>query len=143
LAHRPDDQEALHFLNTLIPEEEAPLEEPQPAVEEIRAKAEQQDLGEEAPAAQEELPEIATPTLAEIYLEQGQIEEAIETYETIVAQNPEDESSKDRLGELKAMIAGESSAEKKELDEVRQKKEKMIAILESWLANIREQFNTA
>jgi tetratricopeptide (TPR) repeat protein len=143
LAHRPDDQEALDFLNTLTPEQEAPVQELQPPMEEIPAAPEEQDIVEEAPAAEEEPPEIATPTLAQIYFEQGQIEEAINTYEMIIAQNPEDESSKRRLEELQAMIAEEKAAEEKGLDQVRQKKEKMIAILESWLANIRDQFSTA
>ena len=143
VAHRPDDQEALDFLSTLTPEEEAPVEELQPPNEEIPAEAEEQEIVEETPAAEEEPPEIATPTLAEIYFEQGQIEEAIDTYQIIVAQDPEDESSKERLEELRTMIGEEIAVEEKPLDEVRQKKEKMIAILESWLANIREQFNTA
>jgi tetratricopeptide (TPR) repeat protein len=143
LAHRPDDLEALDFLNTLRPEEEAPGEEPQPPIEDIPAEAEEQQMVEEAPAAEEEEMEIATPTLAEIYFEQGQIEEAIDTYETILAQDPEDESSGRRLEELKTMIAEEKALEEKQIDEIRQKKERMIAILESWLANIREQFNAA
>jgi tetratricopeptide (TPR) repeat protein len=143
LAHRPDDLEALDFLNTLRPEEEAPGEEPQPPSEDIPAEAEEQQMVEEAPAAEEEEMEIATPTLAEIYFEQGQIEEAIDTYETILAQDPEDESSRRRLEELKTMIAEEKALEEKQIDEIRQKKERMIAILESWLANIREQFNAA
>jgi cytochrome c-type biogenesis protein CcmH/NrfG len=107
-------------------------------VEETHAEPEEQGIVEEAPAQEEEPPEIATPTLAQIYFEQGQIEEAINTYEMIITQDPEDEFSKRRLEELQAMIA-----EEKGLHAVRQKKEKMIAILESWLANIRDQFNTA
>jgi tetratricopeptide (TPR) repeat protein len=138
LAHRPDDQEALDFLNTLTPEQETPVQELQSPMEEIPAEPEEQEIVQEVPAAEVEPPEIATPTLAQIYFEQGQIEEAINTYEMIIAQDPEDESSKRRLEELQTMIA-----EEKGLEQVRQKKEKMIAILESWLANIRDQFNTA
>ncbi len=101
LAHRPDDQEALDFLATLTPGEDAPAqEELQPPAEEIPAKAEEQEIVEDASASDEAPSEIATPTQAEIY-------------------------------------------EEKELDDVRQKKERMIAILESWLGNIREQFSTA
>jgi tetratricopeptide (TPR) repeat protein len=143
LAHRPDDQEALDFLNKLTPEKEAPAEEFPPSIEDIPAEAEGQQRVGEAPAAEEDQAEIATPTLAEIYFEQGQIEEAIDTYETILGQDPEDESSRRRLEELRSMIAEQGALEEKQLDEVRQKKEKMIAILESWLANIREQFKTA
>ena len=143
LAHRPDDQVALDFLNTLSPKQEAPVEEPQPHIEEITAQSEAQEVVQEAPALEEEQPEIATPTLAEIYFEQGQIEEAIDTYEIIVAQHPEDEPSRSRLEELKSMIAEQSAIEEKQRDQVRERKEKLIAILELWLANIREQFKTA
>jgi tetratricopeptide (TPR) repeat protein len=138
LAHRPDDQDALDFLKTLTPEQETPVQDLQPPVEEIPAEPEEQEIVQGVPAAEVEPPEIATPTLAQIYFEQGQIEEAINTYEMIIAQDPEDESSKRRLEELQTMIA-----EEKTLKQVRQKKEKMIAILESWLANIRDQFTTA
>jgi tetratricopeptide (TPR) repeat protein len=144
LAHRPDDRMALDFLNTLAPKEEALVEEePYPHIEETTAKSEEQEVLQEAPALEEEQPEIATPTLAEIYVEQGQIEEAIDTYEIIVAQRPEDEISRGRLEELKGMIAEQSAIEEEKRDEVREKKEKMIAILELWLTNIREQFKTA
>jgi tetratricopeptide (TPR) repeat protein len=142
LAHRPDDRMALDFLNALQPKEEAPVQEPYPHIEAPSTKSEEQEVLE-APALHEEPPEIATPTLAEIYFEQGQIEEAIDTYEIIVAQDPEDESSRGRLQELKGMIAEQSATEEEGRDEVKEKKEKMIAILESWLANIREQFKTA
>ena len=141
MAHRPDDREALDFLHTLAPEE-APVEERQPPIEQIPAKAEDQEIGEEAPPAEQESPDIPTPTLAEIYFEQGQIQEAIDAYQMIVAQHPEDESSKERLEELRTMITEQRAVAEKHRDEVRQK-EKMIAILESWLANIREQFNAA
>lgn len=143
LAHRPDDRMALDFLNTLEPKEEAPVEEPYPPIEETTARSEEQEVLQEIPALEEEQPEIATPTLAEIYFEQGQIEEAIDAYEIIVAQNPEDEFSRSRLEELKSMIAEQTAIEEEQRDEVREKKEKMIAILESWLANIREQCKTA
>ncbi len=61
----------------------------------------------------------------------------------IIAQNPKDESSRRRLEELRNLIAEEKAAEEKALDPIKQSKEKMIAVLESWLANIREQFNAA
>ncbi len=142
LAHRPDDQEAQNLLNALRPEEEAPLEKPQLPAEDIDTAFEE-EMAQEAPAPEEEGFEIATPTLAEIYFEQGQIEEAIRTYEIVVAQNPEDEPSKERLKELRAMIVEERAVEDKAVDRVTRKKEKMIAILESWLANIQGQSNPA
>jgi tetratricopeptide (TPR) repeat protein len=143
LAHQPDDQEALHFLNTLKPAEEIPVGEPQPAVEEISTPLEE-DIGEEPSApAEEEPPEIATSTLAELYLEQGQIQEAIDTYEVVVAQNPEDDRSRERLEELKATVLEDAEIEENDFGKLREQKKKMITILESWLANIRDQFNPA
>ena len=143
LAHRPNDRMALDFLNALQPKEEAPVEAPYPHIEAPSTKSEEQEVLQGAPALDEGPPEIATPTLAEIYFEQGQIDEAIDTYEIIVAQNPEDESSRGRLEELKGMISAQSATEEEGRNEIREKKEKMIAILESWLTSIREQFKTA
>lgn len=124
LAHRPDDQEARNLLNTLLPAEEAPETTPEPDVEEISGPAE----------------EIATPTLAELYVDQNLIEEATATYEKVVAQHPEDERSKQRLEELKAMSIEDTvmASEDKGVESIRQKKEKMITVLEGWLANIKE-----
>jgi tetratricopeptide (TPR) repeat protein len=142
LAHRPDDRTAMDLLNSLVPQEEAPTEDPQPHIEETTLKSEEQEVVQEAPDLEEEQAQIASPTLAEIYFEQGQIEQAIDTYEIILAQNPEEESSRSRLEELKNRIAEQRVIEERKA-QVRERKEKMIAILESWLANIREHFKTA
>jgi tetratricopeptide (TPR) repeat protein len=124
LAHRPDDQEARNLLNTLLPAEEVPETTPEPDVEEISGPAE----------------EIATPTLAELYVDQNLIQEATATYEKVVAQHPEDERSRQRLEELKAMSIEDTvmASEDKGVESIRQKKEKMITVLEGWLANIKE-----
>jgi tetratricopeptide (TPR) repeat protein len=124
LAHRPDDQEARNLLDTLMPVEEVPVAKPEPDVEEISGPVE----------------EIATPTLAELYVDQNLIQEAIATYEKVVAQHPEDEHSRQRLEELKAMSIEDKALEleDKGVETIRQKKEKMITILEGWLANIKE-----
>lgn len=45
---------------------------------------------------------MASPTIAELYLSQGLIDEAVKTYRHVVALNPEDESSRQRLEELEA-----------------------------------------
>ena len=142
LAHRPDDQEAQNLLHTLWPEEEVLLEKPQLPGEEIPTSFEEETV-QEAPVPEEEGFEIATPTLAEIYFEQGQIEEAIRTYEIVVAQNPEDEPSKERLEALRALTVEEQVPDDKRVDQVTQKKEKMISILKSWLANIQRQSHPA
>jgi len=124
LAHRSDDQEARNLLDTLMPVEEVPVAKPEPDVEEISDPVE----------------EIATPTLAELYVDQNLIQEATATYEKVVAQHPEDESSRQRLEELKAMSIEDKAleSEDKGVEAIRQKKKKMITILEGWLANIKD-----
>jgi len=124
LAHRSDDQEARNLLDTLMPVEEVHVTKPEPDVEEISGPVE----------------EIATPTLAELYVEQNLIQEATATYEKVVAQHPEDESSRQRLEELKAMSIEDKAleSEDKGVEAIRQKKKKMITILEGWLANIKD-----
>ena len=141
LAHRPDDEEALRLLETLQPPEEPPTQ-PTPAKEEEAVSLEEIEEEVAPPLEEEGLPDIATPTLAELYFDQGRLKEAIETYEKIIAQDPDDTQSGQRLDELIALSAQEKSAEVKEQDRVRQNKEKMIVILETWLANIREQSKT-
>ena len=86
------------------------------------------------------LSEIATPTLAEVYVNQGQIQEAIMVYEKVVAQNPEDQTSIKRIQELNTLRAVEPppAVETPEVPRAKQKKQKTLAILESWLANIRK-----
>ena len=144
LAHRPDDQEAIHFLDALKPGEEAPIAETQPRVEEEVSGPTEEFMAQGPTTAEGEgLPVIATPTLGEIYFNQGQIQEAINTYERVVAQNPADEHARNRLQELKRMGLEEKEVGDKEVDMVRQKKEKMIAILESWLVRLQERFRTS
>jgi len=86
------------------------------------------------------LSEIATPTLAEVYVNQGQIQEAITIYEKVVAQNPEDQTSIRRVQELNALRAVERppAVETQEVPRAKQKKQKTLALLECWLANIRK-----
>lgn len=123
LIHCPDDEEALEQLAELEPGKEG-LEDTA------------------IPEDDETLSEIATPTLAEIYLEQGQITEAINTYEKIVARNPHDEQSAIRLEELKSGTETGETPGNKALDKGRQSKEKMITILDDWRQNIRKQKET-
>jgi tetratricopeptide (TPR) repeat protein len=85
----------------------------------------------------EALSEIATPTLAEVYVNQGQFQEAISIYEKVIAQNPQDEASLLRVQALRAMLESEPPQVEK-VPRARQRKQKTIAILESWLANIRK-----
>ena len=130
LSHEPDDEHALNLLEQLEVGEEESDEVPSVVVEGVLPAPVEESI--------EGLPEIATPTLAEVYFSQGQVQEAVITYEKVVAQNPEDERSRKRLDELKFSMAPESSSEDKDVDKVRQKKKKMITILEAWRTNIQK-----
>jgi tetratricopeptide (TPR) repeat protein len=155
LALRPQDERAQDLLREMGTPEAAPAEEPQ-AQEEIVEPAVVEALeppvlkGIEPLALEVEKPvfrfeedvlsEIATPTLAEVYVHQGQIQEAISIYEKVVAQNPEDQGSIKRIQELSALRAVEPppAEEVHQAPRPKQKIQKTLAILESWLANIRK-----
>jgi tetratricopeptide (TPR) repeat protein len=147
LAHRPDDAEARQLLEGLKPlpepepvEIEPPVEPPSPVGEEAAPQTYEEDREEPGdiapPSEQGSLPEIATPTLAELYYTQGQVDEAIRTYEKVVAENPGDERAEARLEELRAAPPPKGTVQR---NKEREKKEKMIALLEKWLANIQEE----
>ena len=149
LAHRPQDETALELLREIGTEAPQVQEETvEPAVVEALEppalkRIEPLALEAEKPEFRFEedvLSEIATPTLAEVYVNQGQIQEAITIYEKVVAQNPEDQTSIKRIQELNTLRAVEPppAVETPEVPRANQKKQKTLAILESWLANIRK-----
>ncbi len=134
LAHNPDDQEALDLLEAIKPAEE---EKGITAFEEEAIAKAQVPFEEAARIATEDTSlDMATPTLAEIYYNQGQVYEAISTYEKVLSNDPGDKASIKRLAELKASIAEETEPQPSDEDIAKAKKEKMIAILEGWLGNI-------
>lgn len=112
LAHQPDDADAGETLVRLRPPapetgaETAAPEETRAGEEERR---ETPAFEEEAPAG-EPIPEIATPTLAELYYSQGQIDAAVETYERILTRSPDDPRANARLRELLALRAAPAEA---------------------------------
>jgi len=123
--HQSEDMEAAGLLAELKEGEAKPGAEPEEAEEEI--------------IEPDRLAHLATPTLAEIYFKQGQIQEAITTYEKVVARNPSDERSLLRLNELR--MADQGPAETEEAFEGAPPKEinqRMISVLEGWLTRIRE-----
>jgi tetratricopeptide (TPR) repeat protein len=137
LAHRPDDEEALSLMGDLGRAQEAPPLPPPAPLEEGKAI---RDFGEDTMVVPDlsSLPEIATPTLAEVYFGQGQIQEAVDTYETFLSRNPRADQYRERLEELRAMLSHPSAAEKdSEADGARMKKERLIAALESWRMSLR------
>ncbi len=145
LAHRPDDREAIDLLESLAPPldvseipsitEEA--SEPIGVVVEMVPEPIHEMEEEKAAIEKEDFPEIATPTLAEVYVNQGQILEALHIYEKIIEDHPEDDASRQRILELKAMMAPPPAPEIKD-DQEKRKKEKMIATLNAWLEEIRK-----
>jgi tetratricopeptide (TPR) repeat protein len=175
LALRPQDEKALALLKEMEIPEAAPAPEAVPAPEETAepapVKAEEtrafepveplsvEEEKSELKFDEEVLSEIATPTLAEVYVHQGQIREALSIYEKVIAQNPADQASMTRMEDLRTLLEAESHLEELELPALevesplpeaelpqpaeaalgaKQKKQKAIAILESWLANIRK-----
>jgi tetratricopeptide (TPR) repeat protein len=95
---------------------------------------------EEAPHAGQRTaaPELASATLAEIYYSQGRIGDAIQTYEEVLRQNPFNRAASERLTELKGMNGVRAKEAPPSGNVIRARKEKMIGVLENWLAKIRE-----
>ncbi|MBC8462094.1 MAG: hypothetical protein H8D67_29355 [Deltaproteobacteria bacterium] len=114
LVHKPDDQDALDLLGRI------------------------KQVKEGAKPKGDVFTEIATPTLAELYYSQGQIQEAISTYEKIISKNPEDKASMHRLAELHTLTSEQTRKQIRDNDKVKEKKKKMIAILQEWLNRIQE-----
>ena len=140
LAHFPDDSEALELVHRWQPIEEAPIIEDklEEAVEVVGEESGPLP-GPEAPS----LGELATPTLAEIYFNQGQIEDAIQIYKSVLARHPDDYEAQRRLQELNAMIEARkqpllSTEESRRGDDIEAHKEKIITVLTSWLGQIQE-----
>ena len=138
LIHQPDDQDALKLLNSLQSPMDAfeteimsaPVIPPEPDME---ISQESSDISEKEP-----IPETDKVILAEKYVDQGRLLDAISIYENIIEQNPDDDSSKERLEELMAMMSADKEPEPLKVDEEKAKKEKLISTLESWLSAIQE-----
>jgi tetratricopeptide (TPR) repeat protein len=122
LAHRPEDQEALDLLARIPSGGET--------VEPERPEASEQ-AGDSAVA------ESVLPILAERHYSQGRIKEAIETYERVVSQSPDETGFQGRIDVLKA-LAAQTDAEERSRQAVRGRQQKMIGVLEGWLAKIQE-----
>jgi tetratricopeptide (TPR) repeat protein len=121
LAYHPRDEDARRLYDELQP----------PAEEAVTT------FGE---SVEEVTPEIATPTLAEIYYKQGEIQKAIDTYRTLIELNPEDTHLRERLEALET-YPEETPDEQGTQDAHVAGVQRTIAILESWRTNIREHIN--
>jgi tetratricopeptide (TPR) repeat protein len=132
LAHKPDDQEALDFMRRMRTRlEKSTRNEPGLPKDAVHGKDKSIYDGSD----------LSTPTLAEIYYNQGLIKEAIQTYENILANNPDDKKALKRLKELKAVSSEQSSILSNDEEAIKAKKKKMIGILEGWLTKIQEPDN--
>lgn len=125
LIHCPDDRESFALLESLAPHppEIAQPENEGPAL---------------IPVIEPELPDIVTPTLAEVYYSQGKTQEAIDTYEKVLERNPDDSMSRTRLDELKNTLEQARMLKMKQ-EAITIKKKKMASILDMWLSSMREQ----
>jgi tetratricopeptide (TPR) repeat protein len=130
LAHRPEDEEAVEMLEALKDIEQSTASEPPPPVEEPSLEIE---------GALKEKKRVATPTLGEVYFNQGLIHEAISVYEKVVVENPDDERSKERLIELQSTLKTGPAPAGQEVDRTREKNEKLITVLEAWRDSIRKK----
>ncbi|MBN2033063.1 MAG: tetratricopeptide repeat protein [Deltaproteobacteria bacterium] len=137
LAHHPEDHEALDAFDALqraravAQTPAAQTSESAPPETAQTAPQEEEKLSEESA-----LPEIATPTLAEVYFGQGEIQEALTIYQRVLVQNPQDEKTRQRIEDLQGMLP--APAEKP--DPTRKGKERAIAVLESWLRDLRKVY---
>ena len=78
---------------------------------------------------------LTTKTLAEIYLQQGHLQEAYEIYKTLAEKDPFDADIQERLEELREKLdPSPPSGFSYPLS-----KEEKIHHLEKWLANIRKR----
>jgi tetratricopeptide (TPR) repeat protein len=128
MAHHPDDEDARDMFSQLRSLKEAETEEesPDPLAETERTQ-ENEAL----------VTELATPTLAELYFKQGQIDQAISAYERVLADDPNDYVSSKRLEELKALLGEDKAVGPPRKTDRREKTEKIIAALDDWLTRIK------
>ncbi len=120
-----------------VEEPSAEMLEPGPVPEELAPQEEIIPPAEIEEEPEEPVVELATPTLAELYFTQGQIQEAISTYEKVLLNVPDDKASEQRLAELKSSIAQEAEPLPSEDDIARIKTEKTIATLDNWLTRMK------
>lgn len=85
--------------------------------------------------------EITTNTIAELYIKQGYLDKALDIYRTILEIDPANASASTKIKEIEAMMAGTevSEAQYVSVDVPGAiAVEAQVARLESWLAAIQE-----
>ena len=78
---------------------------------------------------------VATKTLAEIYLQQGHLQEAFEIYEALAEKDPFDQEIQNKVEELREKLHPSSPFN----FPYPLSKEERLRHLEEWLANIRKR----
>ncbi len=134
LAHFPDQSDALDLLKRVemkVAQKEDALAGDLPDEDAVKAEAETVD------EPVEELVDLATPTIAELYFSQGNVEAAIQTYEKIVLTDPDDRQSTVRLDELKKSTREAETPEYEGIDKFRTQTERLIRMLEHWLPRVK------
>jgi tetratricopeptide (TPR) repeat protein len=75
-------------------------------------------------------PEVATETMAELYVQQGDLEKAVEVYRKLIEAAPEAADAESKLAELQKQIRETQAAHS------------LLSILESWQSNLQERAAT-
>jgi hypothetical protein len=78
---------------------------------------------------------MTTKTLAEIYLQQGHLQEAYDIFKALAEKDPHDMEIKFRLEELSKQLSPSPSLP----HPLPRSKEEKIRFLERWLSNIRDR----
>ena len=78
---------------------------------------------------------LLTKTLAEIYLQQGHLQEALSIFKALSEKNPADTELQDRVRELEERLENLPSRDRSADSEMDKKKQ----TLEKWLSNIRDR----
>jgi len=87
-----------------------------------------------------ETPFMASATIAELYVSQGLVDDAVRTYRLVVTQNPDNEDARRRLEELESQLPPVSGEDGHSGDSSSEAGFK--AILEQWRATCRKAFGT-
>jgi tetratricopeptide (TPR) repeat protein len=125
LAHHPDDPE-MHEILQIVKQAGDFADEPD-------------EKWPVLPDDEEKVVNFATPTIAELYFSQGQLDAAVETYERVIEEHPDDSVSAERLNQLKAVLEADlPGSTKASHPVVDTQKEKLLTVLEKWLPKVGE-----
>ena len=101
-----------------------------PAFAEGEAEAHEPEIESLPEEIEHEKGEVATVTMAELYVKQGHLEKAIEVYRRVLQNSPRAEGLAARLAELEKQVSSTKSART------------LLSILESWQKKLHDQTTT-